>query len=670
LEAGLTPRALALALLFSVASVLWVREVELVRLRCQVTESVPPIPAVATLLALVAWAVWRARRPVRDPRRRRLGQPEILTVFAWVSIASVMSSVGVVRMLLPTLTVPRYFAAPDNSFARMASNLPSWYAPSDPETVRQFFESSDREMREPSSADLPVVGPAIRYAHSLVSATTLVPWSEWAVPLGVWMLFLTAYFVGAYCLLAILRRHWSESERLTFPLVDIAIRLSAPGGGAAAPSILRDRWLWIGFSVATLHNVLNMLKAFWPEVPALGVMYPLGDRIFTEQPWDVLRGVSVWFRPEMLGLGYFVPLDILGSTVLFWGVTQVEAVAGRATGYDVVGAPFGAEQAMGSFLVLGLVLLWSARRAIVDAVRSVWRLSGGAMTALGVVASAVVMVGIVRLAGMVTGHAVLYFALGLLVMVVHARVRAETGMPNVWMFPYHEQRRVMLDFAGTEAFRGGRDYQSATIFAQLFFLSRGYPVSPAATELESVELAERVGIRREHMTRAILLAVPVGLALAFWMHLSTYYELGANVLEGGVHEGGFRTYLARSEYQALSDAMATPLGPDHPKMTATVAGAGVTLVLALLRRALPRFPIHPLGFAIPNTLGYAIWAPLGAAWAAKAAILHLGGVGAYRKLAPAFVGLALGHYFAAGILWGVIAVIGGESTEGYQVWFG
>jgi hypothetical protein len=289
---------------------------------------------------------------------------------------------------------------------------------------------------------------------------------------------------------------------------------------------------------------------------------------------------------------------------------------------------------------------------------------------LGVLAAAVVMVGTAHLAGMLTGHAILYFGIGLLVLVVHARVRAETGMPNVWMFPYHEQRRVLLNFAGTEAFRGGPNYESATIFAQLFFLSRGYPVSVGATQLESVELAERVGIRREHMARAILLAVPVGLALAFWMHLSTYYELGANVLEGGVHEGGFRTYLARSEYQALSDAMTTPLGPDHPKMAATIAGAAVTLVLAVLRRVLPRFPIHPLGFALPNTLGYAIWAPLLGAWALKAAILHLGGVGAYRKLAPAFIGLALGHYFAAGILWGVIAVIGGESTEGYQVWFG
>ena len=663
-SSGLTARTLIVAVVLSLVSAFWVREVEIVRLRCQVTESVPTIPALASLLLLAGLAALLHRGP-RWLGRMALSRSEVLVVFSFVGVASVMSSVGVVRMFLPSITVPRYFAVPDNRFAQLAPNLPAWYAPRDDEVLRQFFEGSDRLGALPEPTGIPVLGPVIDLVRNAIETTGAVPWGAWATPLAVWTVFFTAYFGGGLALAALLRRRWSEDERLTFVLADFPISLAV--GWQRVGGVFRTPWFWIGFGVACLHNVLNMLQAFYPAVPALGVSYPLGERIFTEEPLDALRGLGIWFRPETVGLAYFMPLDVLGSSTLFFFVTQVEAVMARGSGFDVPGAPFNTEQGMGSFVIIGLVVLWGARRSIAGSVR---REPGGRWAALVLGLAAAVVLCIVCSAGFPLRHALLYFSLGGLVMVAHARIRAETGAPNVWLFPFEGQRAALLNFLGTEGMKGGANYHGATIFAQLFFLSRGYSVSVPATHLESLEIAHRAHISPRGMLAAVAVAIPVGLAIAFWMHLSTYYELGANVLEGGASEGGYRTYLAREAYQNLSDAITLPVAPDKWKMGATLLGGSVTLVLVVLRRAFLRFPINPLGFAIPTTLTYALWWPFLLAWILKSAVLHVGGVSTYRKLGPAFIGLALGHYFTAGIVWGVIAIIGGESTERYQVWFG
>ena len=630
--ASLTLRSLVLGIALAYVSVLWVREVEIVRLRCQISEAVPPIPAVAALLLLIALSAlgrrmgWSALIP-------RAG--EALVVYVFVAVACVMSSVGVVRMLLPSLTVPAYFADPGNQFAQFAQNLPPWYAPRGEAVVQGFFEGAEG-----------------------------TPWRVWTGPLLTWMAFGCAYFVGSFTLLGLLRPHWSERERLAFPLSDFPIRLlgDTRAGGAALRA--RDPWLWIGIGAASLHNLLNMLHAFNPNVPALGTFYPIGQHVFTERPLDALAGLSVWYRPAILGLAYFVPTNILGSSALFFVLSQVSAVWARATGTDAIGAPFLSEQAIGCYLVLGVVALWGARGRLMGADGT----GRASLLVIGLCAS--LLVGIVTRAGLPLPLALVYLGMGLLVMVAYARVRAETGAPNAWLFPFQAQRSLIINAVGSEALRGGANYEGATIFAQLFFLDRGYFVSVPALHIEGLESADRAGARPGEIAWSAYLAVPVGLALAFWLHLTTYYNLGANVLEGGSSEGGVRTLLARQHYQALSDCIAAPTLPDRTRLMASLVGVLATVAIIIARRTMVRCPIHPVGFALPSALGQVLWAPFGLAWLLKAAFLHIGGIGLYRRMQPAFLGLVLGHYFTAGIVWGIISMLGGEATEAYQVWFG
>jgi hypothetical protein len=57
-------------------------------------------------------------------------------------------------------------------------------------------------------------------------------------------------------------------------------------------------------------------------------------------------------------------------------------------------------------------------------------------------------------------------------------------------------------------------------------------------------------------------------------------------------------------------------------------------------------------------------------WMAKSIILRYGGMPLYRAAVPFFLGLALGHFAAAGLAWGLLGVWTGDAVRGYQVWFG
>ena len=68
--------------------------------------------------------------------------------------------------------------------------------------------------------------------------------------------------------------------------------------------------------------------------------------------------------------------------------------------------------------------------------------------------------------------------------------------------------------------------------------------------------------------------------------------------------------------------------------------------------------------------GDPLWGAFLAAWIFKLLITRLGGFGLYKKLMPGFLGVALGHFFTAGILWGILGTVGSEIFRGYGVWFG
>ena len=101
-------------------------------------------------------------------------------------------------------------------------------------------------------------------------------------------------------------------------------------------------------------------------------------------------------------------------------------------------------------------------------------------------------------------------------------------------------------------------------------------------------------------------------------------------------------------------------------------GAGFLTALGLggLRRVWLASPFHPLGFAMGASYGDLFWGPFLMVWMLKKGILRYGGHRLYVRLIPMFLGLALGHFFVAGVVWGAVGAYFPEALPGYQVWFG
>jgi hypothetical protein len=71
-----------------------------------------------------------------------------------------------------------------------------------------------------------------------------------------------------------------------------------------------------------------------------------------------------------------------------------------------------------------------------------------------------------------------------------------------------------------------------------------------------------------------------------------------------------------------------------------------------------------------SILGDRYWAMFLVVWAIKRTALWVGGVRLYRRLIPTFLGIAIGHFVIAGVVWGIIGRIYEEFSLNYFVGYG
>ena len=634
---GLTLRSMIIAVVLLIAANVWTKYAALVTLSSQVAMSVPPIPALMGLILLLAV------RPIGAAFR--LSRRELLFVYVFLTLSVALTSGGALREFMPEMTALQYFATPENGWAEFAEHVPSWLAPTDADVIRGYYEGSEAG----------------------------VPWRHWIVPLGSWSLLFLLLLGSLLCVALLFYDEWSERERLAFQLTEIPLSMTAPHEpGRKIPLLWADPVMWIGFGLAAVYNGLNILHAFNPGVQALGLSYPLGG-LFTERPWSALSDVTFEYRPEVLGLGYLMPQEVVVSTLVFYGVLKLEGVGALALGYDIPRFPHAYSQASGSFVAMALILIFIARHRLLEIFQDA--LAGRGRTdrtwaAWGLIIGLLGIFVWCRAAGMSALTAVMFFGVLLLMALTYARIRAETGLPLQWGYPVSRANMMLTSCFGTDLFKRHGGVQSLTIYYMSWFLTRGYLPNLSAYHFEGLRIANEGGIRRREMVLTLLLALVLGMAVSYCVQLGAYYDYGANFLEGGTHGGGMRVAAARYGFTLLKQASATGIKLDMGETLATIWGIAVTIALTMVRARVARFPLHHLGFVIGVTRGYRAWGPLLLAAMLKSVAIRLGGVSLYRRLVPAAIGVVLGHFVVAGGLWSIAALFGGEAFRRYQVWFG
>ncbi len=687
-----TARALIVAVAFSVLVAAWTKQAELVTLTSQISESTPPIasilclfliPAVGAMLATAASRLEARgghRRLANALRRLRLTPGETLVVFVFVAITAAMPGVGLFRQVMPCLMVPQYFGQPADHLDEMARTIPALWAPTDPEVARVFWEGADVTPPTLGVGQIPVVGPLIESTWRFLAGPTLVPWEHWLGPFLVWSAYLSIYLITAFCLVTLFRRAWVNDEHLNFPVASFPVEMIDPERSQfARVGFFRDPVVWVGLGLAVLYNAFNAMHVFNPGIPALGISYPLGQ-LFTESPWDTMRGLSIYWKPEVLGLGYLVPSDALFSiwffTLLSWFIRPLA----KTVGYSPAGFPFVTEQAMGAFIVLGVSFIYHARGRLLEAIRR--GLEGGATgdddreplsfraSVIGAGLGVVAIIGVPIAFGVAWWTSLIYFGIILLVVIVYCRNRAEMGFPIVWGYPLYQERAMMVDFLGTRPLVAPGRIQSLTLLTMFSWLQRSVHPAITSTGQEGTVAAHRLDRRRRPIGRLVPAAIVFGVTLAFLVNLSAYYEYGGLLLSspGGI-QGGQMTQEVLGQYTAVSEWIDHPREPDLTKIAYYVLGGLMALGMIVGRRIWLRFPFHPGGYALAFChRGPYMWFPALLLWAIKAITLHLGGAGLYRRLARGFLAFTLGHFFSVGI-WSLVGLSAGEFVRRYMVWF-
>jgi hypothetical protein len=250
---------------------------------------------------------------------------------------------------------------------------------------------------------------------------------------------------------------------------------------------------------------------------------------------------------------------------------------------------------------------------------------------------------------------------------VHARIRAETGTAVMSVFPWKQHEVFVTALGGHALMSGSR--RSLTALTMLGWLGRGHFPELMSYQLDDLELCRRARLAPRQMAGALIFALAVGLLAAYWTHLRSYYEFGANVLEGGTTAGGYRVRVQTAIYERSARMMLNPAGPDVTLCKAVGFGGLVVAALHGLRAALLRFPLSPLGYAMSAAYGYLLWGPFLLASVSKLVTLKLGGARMYRRVEPVFIGLALGQFFTAGVLWGLLVYMGTDMWQYYHVTF-
>jgi hypothetical protein len=357
-----------------------------------------------------------------------------------------------------------------------------------------------------------------------------------------------------------------------------------------------------------------------------------------------------------VGFGYFARLDVLFSVWFFTLATAFEVFAFNRFGYSL-GAGNSqwqsaalAWQSFGALLLLAAWCLRSARGHLRAAWRSAWNPSSGTgdgrellshrTAVFGLIGGLLFSCGWLRAAGMEAWVAVGFLALAFLTFLGLARVVAELGLAFVYyqVQPYEAALHLW----------GSRMMAPSSVAALSFMrvfnsIGKGFLV-PAFTQ--SARAVHGLS-RPRRVAGAIWLALGFAFVLSCCNTLFVGYHYGAyNLEKGGVMVG------TQAVFQQAAAAIRAPSPAGGGGRVAwACAGAAAMAGLTMIRYRAAWWPLHPIGLAVQGSYGVTRPAlSIFLVWAAKSALMRLGGVGLYERGKPFFIGLLAGQGLSTAIV--------------------
>ena len=558
---------------------------------------------------------------------------ELITIFIMMMVATAIPTRGVVGMLLPMITGTFYYATPENEWAELIHPvLSDWLVVYDASAIKGFYEGTSGSLR--------------------------IPWNIWSGPLLRWLAFYASLYLILICATVILRRQWTEHERLVYPLVQVPMAmLQDDAKGHLVKPFFKNSIMWCGFAIPLAINSVNALHHYFYFISPIETQASLA--LFRNSVTLNLR-----LNLLMFGFAYFINTNISFSLWFFYllhliergtfsilGIHNPEEL-GPWTGSGPIGAIMG-HQMMGALIILVLFGLWTARphlkvvlhkaldkNAPVDDSREIMSYR----TAVCGFCLGVALMGSWLWKSGIPGWITPFFLFAALVIFIGlARVIAEAGLPTVT--PEMVPAGFVVSGVGVPAL--GAKGMIATGYTLAW--AGDLLVFMAAPLANGLRLGNETTRGQRALLGAIVAAMLISLVVSTWFLLYLAYRDGALNLHRQ-YFGTFATYPSSFAAQKL----ANPTGPSLSGWLWTAVGGLIMGGLMVARHKFIWWPFHPLGFAV--SMGWAmvnIWFSVFLAWMIKVLVLKYGGPALYQKTRPFFLGIVLGQFVVGG-LWLII----------------
>jgi hypothetical protein len=555
-----------------------------------------------------------------------LNAAELVTIVIMGLVASGMP-IFIVGLILSIVSKPYYGAMPENDWARLIQpHLPRWAIPDPAEDAMRFFY------------------------EGLPDEALAIPWGAWAGPLLWWLaLVLALYFVG-FCTVVVLRRHWMQRERLSFPLTEVALMLTEESPSSVWPPVLKTRVFWIGFAIPFTLIAFNIPSYFHLGLVQVPIFQSIPFQLIPHVP-----AVELLIYFPVLGFMYLVPTAISFSVWFFYVlnlgqlslINQIGTYTLRSDPFVYGGTPL-AWQSWGAFVAMVGWSLWMARGHLV----AVWQTALGRpgqiddmdemvsyrVAVCGGFAGLFFILGWLYYSGVELYLAVLYMVSAMVVFLGITRLVVQAGM--------HYLTTPMSAQGMTMAITGSAVEPHSLVALALTFAWCGdvqstfMPSAANALKLHDYYTHRRNG----GLALAIGLAVVVSFVATSGFMIYLCYDYGASNLRSWFFNasGG----AGGRAFDWVTQQLRDPAPTDWDKLGFFGGGAFVYLALTFLHYRFAWWSLHPVGLAVASTwmvrrIAFSVFL----AWACKRLILRFGGVGLYLRFKPLFLGMVVGFFF-------------------------
>ncbi len=565
--------------------------------------------------------------------RSEFNQTELLIIYIMVVVSMTFAGHDTFQNLFGQIAHAFWFATPENEWEQLFFRyIPSWLTVEDRVTLEDYYrgEASIYNMRN---------------------------FSPWIRPLLMWGAFFIALVLMMLCLNTLIRKRWTEQEKLAYPIIRLPLGMTQEGGS----TLFRNKLMWIGFGVAGAIDIINGLNVLIPVVPMIKYIKLTNiGYVFTDRPWDVLRGTNISMYPFAIGLAFFLPLDLSFSCWFFFVFRMLEQVFGRAMGFRDF--PYFSEQASGAWFALAFAVIWTMRKYLWQVTKSAIGRSSEIDDSEEPIPYRLAFIGILFFGGFVffflyiagiemwlVGVFLLMF---ILLAIAITRVRAELGTPHEISAGDHYANPlyIMSYLIGTANINPA----SQTVLSMLHWFNRGFRNHPMPSQLEAFKMSENAHISNRGLLVSVAIASIVSLFSVYWANLDVTYREGADA-----GAGGFKDWVGWEAFNRLQRWLQFPSDPDWVRISYMTGGTVFVFILTAMRMRFIWWPFHPAGYAL--AISYAMdyfWFAFFVSWLIKYILIKQGGLRTHRKTAPFFLGLILGDY-VVGSIWAILGPVFG-----------